>query len=100
MKLYKTTKLAESNHYLSIKNIHMMMLQSCPEAADLATYEGKYPKSLFNKGVRTQDQEHVGHVMTEARGKIVVWGIITGGLMFQSQRLLLLEEMSFWDGFQ
>src|SRR5579884_4051336 len=27
---------------------------------DLATYEGKYPKSLFNKGVRTQDEEHIG----------------------------------------
>ena len=45
-----------------------------PEPADLATYEGKYPASLFNKGVRTQDEEHVGHVMTEAGDKIVVWG--------------------------
>ena len=45
-----------------------------PEAVDLATYEGKYPKSLFNKGVRTQDEEHIGHVMTEAGDKIVVWG--------------------------
>ena len=25
-----------------------------PEPVDLATYEGRYPKSLFNKGVRTQ----------------------------------------------
>ena len=41
---------------------------------DLATYEGKYPKSLFNKGVRTQDEEHLGHVMKEADDKIVVWG--------------------------
>jgi hypothetical protein len=45
-----------------------------PEPADLATYEGKYPTSLFNKGVRTQDEEHVGHVMTEAGDKIVIWG--------------------------
>jgi hypothetical protein len=45
-----------------------------PEPADLATYEGKYPKSLFNKGVRTQDEEHIGHVMTEAGDEIVVWG--------------------------
>lgn len=45
-----------------------------PEPVDLATYEGKYPKSLFNKGVRTQDEEHVGHVMMEAKNKIVVWG--------------------------
>jgi hypothetical protein len=26
--------------------------EDLPEAVDLATYEGKYPKSLFNKGVR------------------------------------------------
>jgi hypothetical protein len=45
-----------------------------PEPADLAVYEGKYPKSLFNKGVRIQDEEHIGHVMTEAGDKIVVWG--------------------------
>ncbi|MGI0049998.1 MAG: hypothetical protein ACREAW_10695 [Nitrososphaera sp.] len=45
-----------------------------PEPVDLATYEGKYPKSLFNKGVRTQDEEHVGHVMKETDDKIVVWG--------------------------
>jgi hypothetical protein len=45
-----------------------------PEPVDLATYEGKYPKSLFNKGVRTQDEEHIGHIMTEAGDKIVVWG--------------------------
>ena len=30
-----------------------------PEPVDLATYQGKYPKSLFNKGLRTQDEEHV-----------------------------------------
>jgi hypothetical protein len=45
-----------------------------PEPIDLATYEGKYPKSLFNKGVRTQDEEHIGHVMKEAGDKIIVWG--------------------------
>jgi hypothetical protein len=41
---------------------------------DLATYEREYPKSLFNKGVRTQDEEHVGHVMKETDDKVVVWG--------------------------
>jgi hypothetical protein len=41
---------------------------------DLATYEGKYPNSLFNKGVRTQDEEHIGHVMKDTSDKIVVWG--------------------------
>lgn len=45
-----------------------------PEPIDLATYEGKYPKSLFNKGVRTQDEEHVGHVMKETDDTVVVWG--------------------------
>ncbi|SRR5690606_36430036 len=44
------------------------------ENIDLATYEREYPKSLFNKGVRTQDEEHVGHVMKETDDKIVVWG--------------------------
>lgn len=41
---------------------------------DLATYEKQYPKSLFNKGVRTRDEEHVGHVMKETDDTIVVWG--------------------------
>lgn len=41
---------------------------------DLATYEKKYPKSLFNKGVRSQDEEHLGHVVKETDDKVVVWG--------------------------
>lgn len=41
---------------------------------DLTAYEKKYPKSLFNKGVRSQDEEHVGHVMKETDGMIIVWG--------------------------
>ena len=45
-----------------------------PETVDLATYEGRYPNSLFNKGVRTQDEEHVGHVMKEVKNKIVIYG--------------------------
>ena len=45
-----------------------------PPDVDLATYEGGYPKSLFNKGVRTRDEEHIGHVMKETDDKIVVWG--------------------------
>jgi hypothetical protein len=44
------------------------------EPVDLATYEGKYPKDLFNKGVRTEDEDHVGHVMMDANDKIVVYG--------------------------
>jgi hypothetical protein len=45
-----------------------------PDNIDLASYEREYPRSLFNKGVRTQDEEHVGHVMKETDDKIVVWG--------------------------
>ena len=41
---------------------------------DLGTYEGKYPNSLFNKGVRTENENSVGHVMKETDDKIVVFG--------------------------
>jgi sporulation protein YlmC with PRC-barrel domain len=41
---------------------------------DLGTYEGKYPRTLFNKGVRTENEDHVGHVMKETNDKIVVFG--------------------------
>ncbi|MGH9876047.1 MAG: hypothetical protein ACREBU_07610 [Nitrososphaera sp.] len=44
------------------------------EPTDLGSYEGKYPKSLFNKGVRTEDEDHVGHIMMETDDKIVVYG--------------------------
>ncbi|MGB7679330.1 MAG: hypothetical protein WBL49_11020 [Nitrososphaeraceae archaeon] len=41
---------------------------------DLAAYEKEYPKSLFNKGVRSNNEDHVGHVMKEVEDKIVVFG--------------------------
>ena len=41
---------------------------------DMAAYEGEYPRALFNKGVSTQDEEHVGHVVKETGDKIVVYG--------------------------
>ena len=41
---------------------------------DLASYEGKYPNSLFNKGVRAHNEDHVGHMMKETDDKIVVFG--------------------------
>ena len=44
------------------------------ENLDLATYERKYPKGLFNKGVRVLNEDHVGHVMKETADKIVVFG--------------------------
>ena len=44
------------------------------EDVDLASYESKYPKSLFNKGVRLENEDHVGHVMKETDDKIVIFG--------------------------
>jgi sporulation protein YlmC with PRC-barrel domain len=41
---------------------------------DLASYEGKFPKSLFNKGVRIENEDHVGFVMKETDDKVVVFG--------------------------
>ena len=41
---------------------------------DLAAYEKEYPKSLFNKGVRAKNEDHVGHVVKEADDKIIVFG--------------------------
>jgi hypothetical protein len=44
------------------------------EQVDLASYESHYPKALFNKGVRLENEDHVGHVMKETDDKIVVFG--------------------------
>jgi hypothetical protein len=44
------------------------------ENIDLATYERKYPKGLFNKGVRVLNEDHVGHIMKETNDKIVIFG--------------------------
>jgi hypothetical protein len=44
------------------------------ENVDLASYEKEYPKSLFNKGVRTNNAEHLGHVVKETDDMIVVFG--------------------------
>lgn len=44
------------------------------EDVDLASYEGKFPKSLFNKGVRIENEDHVGHVMKETDDKVVIFG--------------------------
>jgi hypothetical protein len=41
---------------------------------DLGTYEREYPKSLFNKGVRAKNEDHVGYIMRETDDKIVVFG--------------------------
>jgi class 3 adenylate cyclase len=44
------------------------------ENIDLATYERRYPKGLFNKGVRVLNEDHVGHIMKETDDKIVIFG--------------------------
>lgn len=41
---------------------------------DLAAYEKKYPKSLFNKGVRARNEDNVGHVSKATDSTIVVFG--------------------------
>lgn len=41
---------------------------------DLAYYEGKYPKSLFNKGVRARNEDDLGFVVKETNDKIIVFG--------------------------
>ena len=41
---------------------------------DLASYEGRYPNTLFNKGVRAKNEDHVGHAMKETNDKIVIFG--------------------------
>jgi hypothetical protein len=46
------------------------------ENVSLATYERKYPRSLFNKGVRVLNEDHVGHIMKETDDKIVIFGSI------------------------
>jgi sporulation protein YlmC with PRC-barrel domain len=41
---------------------------------DLTTYMKKYAKTLFNKGVRIANEDHVGHVMKETDDKIIIFG--------------------------
>jgi hypothetical protein len=41
---------------------------------DFASYEGKYPNTLFNKGVRAKNEDDVGHVFKETADKIIVFG--------------------------
>ena len=48
--------------------------QTDDKQVDLATYEGKYPSGLFNKGVRAKNEDHVGHVLKETKDTIVVFG--------------------------
>ena len=70
--MQKDTRLAEKSHCQQERQQRILGLY--PENVDLASYEKKYPKSLFNKGVRTDNADHVGHVVKETDDKIVVFG--------------------------
>jgi sporulation protein YlmC with PRC-barrel domain len=41
---------------------------------DLKTYMKEYAKTLFNKGVRIANEDHVGHVMKETDDTIIIFG--------------------------
>jgi len=41
---------------------------------DLAAYERKYPKPLFNKGVRIENEDSIGHIMRETDDRVVIFG--------------------------
>jgi sporulation protein YlmC with PRC-barrel domain len=47
---------------------------SLSENADLVSFQSQYPNSLFSKGVRMQNEDHLGHVMKETEDQIVVFG--------------------------
>ncbi|MFL6383499.1 MAG: hypothetical protein ACJ712_00840 [Nitrososphaeraceae archaeon] len=59
------------------------------ENLDLATYERKYPKGLFNKGVRVLNEDHIGHIMKETNDKIVIFGSF--GYRFDVPKLKIKE---------
>jgi hypothetical protein len=37
-------------------------------------YEARHQRLLFNKGVRTTDHVHVGHIIRETGEEIIIWG--------------------------
>jgi sporulation protein YlmC with PRC-barrel domain len=72
-------KLSELQKYAVPRNSPLPTSRKDPWAddkdyVDLASYEGKYPNSLFNKGVRAKNEDDVGHVFKETPDKIVVFG--------------------------
>lgn len=72
-------KFEDLNKYAVSRNAPLPASREDPwdegdRMVDLATYEGKYPNTLFNKGVRAKNEDHVGHVMKETSDKIVIFG--------------------------
>ena len=45
-----------------------------PENVDMATYQARYPNSLFSRGVRILNEDFMGFIMKETRDKIVIFG--------------------------
>ena len=56
--------------------------QSQTTEADLGSYEGKYPKDLFRKGVVTANDRNVGYVAKETEDLIVVFSDTDSSLRF------------------
>ncbi len=67
-------------HYQVERNVALPERKNQPEPwigagnIDLAAYEKKFNRTLFNLGVRAKNEDHVGHVMKETDDKIVVFG--------------------------
>jgi len=44
------------------------------DTTDFNNYVKEYAKTLFNKGVRIENEYHVGHIMKETDDKIIIFG--------------------------
>ena len=69
-------KVDRNSPLLDGKFLHPINIDS---DVDLATYEGKYPKTLFNKGVRAENEDDLGFVAKETDDKIIVFGYSNDG---------------------
>src|SRR5919199_10102 len=74
LNLYEIANKYKVNRQEPLPRSTPMQAWAQGENLDLATYERKYPKGLFNKGVRVLNEDHIGHVMKETDDKIVIFG--------------------------
>ena len=74
LNLYEIANKYKVNRQEPLPRSTPMQAWAQGENLDLATYERKYPKGLFNKGVRVLNEDHVGHIMKETDDKIVIFG--------------------------